>query len=169
VLRGSHSPRLVFVAENPSADDDLTGIPFSGARGELLDRMIGAMGLDPNADVAVILVTKCFAGDGDGGRASSPAQLAACSSYLHAQLALLAPKAVVALGEVAAVALVGGALGAPPRGEWKAYRGRLPVMPTLALSTFSESADARAKQAKKLVWDDLQKVMDHLGLPRKRQ
>lgn len=162
-LRGAANgtAKIVFVGEAPTADDNAAGIPFSGALGELLDRMIVAMGLDPATDAAVVTTTKCYA-----ERAPQAAELQACSPYLHEQLLALAPKAIVALGEGAATALVGAALGAPPRGEWKVYRSRTPVMPTLPLATFADAADPRAKQAKKLVWDDLQKVMDQLGLPR---
>lgn len=162
-LRGAATgtAKIVFVGEAPTADDDASGLPFSGPLGELLDRMIIAMGLDAATDAAVLTTTKCHS-----SRAPLPGELLACSPFLHEQLLALAPKAIVALGDAAATALVGAALGAPPRGEWKVYRSRTPVMPTLALTSFADPGDPRAKQAKKLVWDDLQKVMDQLGLPR---
>ncbi len=161
--RGSTSAELVFVGEGPGADEDASGIAFVGKAGQLLDRMVVAMGYDRD-DVYICNVVKCRP---PNNRKPEPAEIAACLPYLKEQLALLAPKAIVCLGATGVQALLGASTGITRlRGTWKLYGGRVPVMPT-----FHPAYLLRQPGKKRDVWNDLQQVMKRLGLepPAKRQ
>jgi uracil-DNA glycosylase family 4 len=160
--RGNPDARLCFVGEAPGADEDEQGLPFVGRAGQLLDRMIAAMGLDPARDVYVCNILKCRP---PGNRRPEPDEMAACFPYLHEQLALVRPRAIVALGNTAVGALLDTKLGITKlRGQWKLYRGVL-VMPTYHPSYLLRPSPQQI-EAKRQAWEDLQLVMKELGLER---
>jgi uracil-DNA glycosylase len=164
--RGNPEARLCFVGEGPGADEDAQGLPFVGRAGQLLDKMIQAMGLDPADGVYICNIVKCRP---PGNRRPEPPEIDACMPYLHEQLAVIEPKVIVALGNTAVAALVGTRLGITKvRGAWKLYRGRIPVMPTYHPSYLLRPS-AQQAEAKRQAWDDLQKVMKELGLPTARR
>lgn len=172
--RGNPSAKLCFVGEAPGADEDAQGLPFVGRAGQLLDKMIGAMGLDPERDVYVCNILKCRP---PGNRPPTPEETDTCFPYLHDQLANVDPKVIVALGNTAVAALLRTAGPTPTnarplgitklRGQWKLYRGRVLVMPTYHPSYLLRDSPQQA-QAKREAWMDLQKVMQELGLPPKK-
>lgn len=158
--RGNPDSRLCFVGEAPGADEDEQGSPFVGRAGQLLDKMIGAMGLDPAREVYVCNILKCRP---PGNRRPEPEEMAACFPYLNEQLALVRPRVIVALGNTAAAALLDTKLGITKlRGQWKLYRGIL-VMPTYHPSYLLRPSPQQV-EAKRQAWDDLQQVMKELGL-----
>ncbi len=162
--RGNPEAKLVFIGEAPGADEDESGLPFVGRAGQLLDKMIGAMGLDPAKDVYVCNIIKCRP---PGNRKPEPVEVETCIPYLHEQLDAIDPKAIVALGNTAVAALLGTKLGITKvRGQWKLYRGKVPVMPTYHPSYLLRPSPQQT-EAKKHAWEDLQAVMKELGLPRK--
>ncbi len=162
--RGNPEAKLCFVGEAPGADEDAQGLPFVGRAGQLLDKMIAAMGLDPDADVYVCNIIKCRP---PGNRRPEPSETEACIPYLHEQLAAVDPKVIVALGNTAVASLIGTTLGITKlRGEWKLYRGKILVMPTYHPSYLLRDSPQQA-QAKREAWADLQKVMKELGLAKK--
>jgi DNA polymerase len=153
---GNPNPRLLFVGEAPGADEDRLGRPFVGAAGQLLDRMIAAMGL-ARGDVFIANVLKCRP---PGNRAPLPAEVEACAPHLRAQIQLLAPEVICTLGNPATQTLLGVTEGIRRmRGRFSSYRGT-PVLPT-----FHPSYLLRTPADKRLAWDDLQQIMDRLGLP----
>lgn len=159
--RGNPNAKLVFVGEAPGADEDEQGLPFVGRAGQLLDKMIGAMGLDPDKDVYVCNIIKCRP---PGNRRPEPAEIEACIPFLHEQLAAIDPKVIVAMGNTAVSALLNTKLGITKlRGSWKLYKGRTPVMPTYHPSYLIRPS-AQQVEAKKQAWEDLQAVMKELGL-----
>jgi uracil-DNA glycosylase family 4 len=159
--RGNPEAKLCFVGEAPGADEDEQGLPFVGRAGQLLDRMIVAMGLDPAKDVYVCNIIKCRP---PGNRKPTPEESETCIPYLHEQLAAVAPKVFVAMGNTAVAALLGTKLGITKvRGEWKLYRGRVLLMPTYHPSYLLRPS-AQQPQAKREAWEDLQKVMKELGI-----
>jgi DNA polymerase len=159
--RGNPEAKVVFVGEAPGADEDEQGLPFVGRAGQLLDRMIVAMGLDPAKDVYVCNIIKCRP---PGNRKPTPEESETCIPYLHEQLAAVAPRVIVAMGNTAVAALLGTKLGITKvRGEWKLYRGRVLLMPTYHPSYLLRPS-AQQAQAKREAWEDLQKVMKELGL-----
>jgi len=161
--RGTGSSGLCFVGEGPGADEDEQGFPFVGAAGQLLDRMIEAMGLSRD-EVYVCNIVKCRP---PKNRKPEPEEMASCIPYLEEQLGLIAPQVVVALGATAVQGLLGTSEGITRlRGKWKLYRGRIPVMPT-----FHPAYLLRTPGAKREVWDDLQAVLRQMGraLPERRK
>lgn len=159
--RGNPEAAACFVGEGPGADEDAQGLPFVGRAGQLLDRMIGAMGLSPERDVYICNIVKCRP---PGNRRPEPAEIAACMPYLHEQLALVEPRVIVALGNTAVAALLDTKVGITKlRGEWKLYRGRTLVMPTYHPSYLLRPSPQQI-EAKRQAWQDLQLVMKELRL-----
>ncbi|MES1173709.1 MAG: uracil-DNA glycosylase [Myxococcales bacterium] len=153
--RGTGSSGVCFVGEGPGADEDAQGLPFVGKAGQLLDRMIEAMGLGRD-DVYVCNVVKCRPPD---NRKPEPDEMAACLPYLNEQLELIQPRVIVALGATAVQGLFGTTEGITRlRGKWKTYRGQIDVMPT-----FHPAYLLRTPAAKREVWDDLQDVLRKIG------
>lgn len=161
--RGNVEAKLCFVGEAPGADEDAQGLPFVGRAGQLLDRMIRAMGLDPAKDVYVCNIIKCRP---PGNRRPEPDEVEQCIPYLHEQLAHCDPRVIVALGNTAVASLLGTNLGITRvRGSWKLYAGKIPVMPTYHPSYLLRPSSTQA-EAKRQAWEDLQLVMKELGLSR---
>jgi DNA polymerase len=151
---GNSRAELVFVGEAPGADEDAQGVPFVGAAGQLLTRIIEAMGLRRD-DVYIANIIKCRP---PGNRNPQPDEIAACEPFLIAQLEIIAPKVICALGTFAAQTLL---KTKDPisrlRGRWHAYQG-IPLMPT-----FHPAYLLRNPGEKKVVWADVQSVMTKLG------
>lgn len=161
--RGNPEAQLCFVGEAPGVDEDEQGLPFVGKAGQLLDKMIQAMGLDPAKDVYVCNIIKCRP---PANRKPEPDEVVTCIPYLHEQLALVQPKVIVALGNTSVAALLGSKLGITKvRGSWKLYRGKIPVMPTYHPSYLLRQGPTQS-EAKREAWEDLQTVMKELGLSR---
>lgn len=155
--RGTGSSGIAFVGEGPGADEDAQGDPFVGKAGQLLDRMIEAMGFDRD-QVYVANIVKCRPPD---NRKPTPDEMAACMPFLEQQLDLVQPQVIVALGATAVQGLLGTSEGITRlRGRWKLYRGRIAVMPT-----FHPAYLLRTPSAKREVWNDLQAVLRQMGLP----
>ncbi len=159
---GDPNASLVFVGEAPGADEDRTGEPFVGAAGQLLDRMIGAMGLS-RSEIYIANIIKCRP---PANRNPEADEIASCEPFLKKQLGAIAPQVIVCLGKFAAQTLLQSTAPVSSlRGQWKTYQG-IPLMPT-----FHPAYLLRTPEAKRVVWDDLKEVMarmDELGLPRRR-
>jgi DNA polymerase len=152
--RGTGSSGLVFVGEGPGEEEDRQGQPFVGAAGQLLDRMIAAMQLGRD-EVYVCNIVKCRP---PNNRKPEPEEMARCMPFLAEQLELIAPRVIVALGATAVQGLLGATGGITRlRGQWKLYRGKIPVMPT-----FHPAYLLRTPNAKRDVWRDLQEVLRQL-------
>jgi DNA polymerase len=154
---GSPDAKIMFIGEAPGADEDAQGVPFVGRAGQLLTRMIeDGMGL-PRKSVYIANVLKCRPPD---NRNPEPDEIASCRGYLEAQIDLVKPEVVVALGKFAAQFLLQTEEGIMRlRGRWGTYRG-IPVMPT-----FHPSFLLRQPAQKKEAWEDLLKVLAKVGLP----
>jgi DNA polymerase len=152
---GSLQAELLFVGEGPGADEDAQGRPFVGAAGQLLDKMIAAMGFR-REDVFIANVVKCRP---PGNRNPETDEVAACVGYLHRQIAALKPRIICTLGNVPLRALFG-----PEQPGITRSRGRkllwhgTPVIPT-----FHPSYLLRNEQAKKPAWEDLCLVLREMG------
>ncbi|MFL5351308.1 uracil-DNA glycosylase [Archangium sp.] len=156
IVFGSGNPRaeLVFVGEGPGADEDAQGVPFVGAAGQLLTKMIEAMGFRRD-DVYICNVVKCRP---PNNRNPEPDEVAACEPFLRAQLQALQPKAIVALGKFAAQTLLRDSTPITKmRGNWREYEG-VKLMPT-----FHPAYLLRQPAEKKKAWEDLQQVMKFFG------
>ncbi len=153
---GDPSAKLVFVGEGPGADEDTQGEPFVGKAGQLLTKMIEAMGYQ-RSDVYIANVVKCRP---PNNRDPEPDEVAACEPFLVAQLGAIAPQVIVTLGKHAAQTILRDPASSITklRGKWREYQG-IKVMPT-----FHPSYLLRDPSQKKWVWQDLQEVMKVLGL-----
>jgi len=153
---GKISPLVMFVGEAPGAEEDATGRPFVGQAGQLLTKMINAMGL-AREDCYIGNVVKCRP---PGNATPSFEQITACLPYLNKQITLVKPKVIVALGATACSALLGrrGAQVGTFRGRWHEYMG-IPV-----LVTYHPAALLRTETLKKFAWQDLKMVIARLGL-----
>jgi DNA polymerase len=146
---GNPEAHLVFVGEAPGADEDARGEPFVGAAGQLLTRMIAAMGY-AREDVYILNVLKCRP---PNNRPPEPDEVASCEPFLKQQLAALRPSMIVALGKFAAQALCGEKTPITRlRGNVRSYQG-IPVMPT-----YHPAYLLRTPEAKREAWSDLQAV-----------
>jgi DNA polymerase len=153
--RGTGVAGLCFVGEGPGADEDAQGYPFVGKAGQLLDRMIAAMGFERD-DVYVANITKCRP---PNNRKPEPDEMAACVGFLERQLEIIQPEVIVALGATAVQGLLGTTEGITRlRGKWKLYKGKIAVMPT-----FHPAYLLRTPGAKREVWNDLQAVLRQMG------
>jgi len=151
--RGSETASIAFVGEGPGYHEDQQGAPFVGKAGQLLDRMVAAMGYDRD-EVYVCNVVKCRPPE---NRTPLPPEADACRPFLEGQLATVAPDVIVALGKCAAEHLGCVPESGPWRGRWGSYRG-VPVMPT-----YHPAFLLRNPAMKRPVWEDLQAVLARLG------
>jgi uracil-DNA glycosylase len=158
--RGPEKADLMVIGEAPGADEDAQGVPFVGKAGQLLDRMLTAMGIEPTA-VYVCNIIKCRP---PGNRRPLPEEISQCMPYLRTQIEAVQPRVMIAMGNTAIGSLLGANAGVSRvRGQWKLYRGKIPVMPTFHPS-YLLRVSPEQQEAKKQVWQDLQLVMKELGL-----
>jgi len=157
IVFGVGNPRaeLMFIGEAPGADEDEQGEPFVGRAGQLLNNMIKAMGLS-REEIYIANIIKCRP---PGNRTPERDECDTCSPFLMRQIEVIGPKAIVALGAVAAKTLL--AINAPMsqlRGQWYDFRG------TKLAVTYHPAFLLRDPRQKKETWKDLQMVMKELGL-----
>ena len=147
--RGNPLSDLCFIGEGPGADEDREGLPFVGKAGELLDKMIGAMGYKRD-DVYICNIVKCRP---PGNRNPEPDEVAACEPFLFQQIAIVQPRVIVALGKFAAQCLLRTAEPITRlRGREFEYRG------ATLIPTFHPAYLLRNPPAKREVWEDMKKV-----------
>jgi uracil-DNA glycosylase family 4 len=155
VVFGSGNPNadLMLIGEGPGAEEDRQGLPFVGPAGELLTRIIQAIEMR-REDVYIANVVKCRP---PGNRDPEPDEAAACRGYLEKQIELVQPRIIVALGKVAAQALLGNdsPIGRM-RGQWFQVKG----IPTMV--TYHPAALLRNSALKRPTWEDMQQVRDRL-------
>jgi uracil-DNA glycosylase len=146
---GGAAVPLVFVGEAPGAEEDRQGVPFVGRAGELLTRIVEAIGLKRD-QVYICNVLKCRP---PGNRDPHPEEVATCSPFLTRQLALLKPKVICTLGRHSTLQLTGqsGAMK-NMRGQVFEYGG------AKVIPTYHPAALLRNPALKPLVWEDVQKV-----------
>jgi uracil-DNA glycosylase len=153
---GNPKARLVFVGEGPGAEEDNQGIPFVGAAGQLLTKMIAAMGYSRD-EVYICNVVKCRP---PGNRNPEPDEIEACQPFLEAQLNAIRPSVIIGLGKFAAQTLLRTNTSITRlRGQWREYVG-IPLMPT-----FHPAYLLRNPAEKKAAWTDLQAVMARFPKP----
>ena len=157
---GHPHARLVFVGEAPGMDEDLTGKPFVGQAGKLLTNIIRAMGLTRD-EVYICNIIKCHP---PRNRDPERDEIEMCLPFLEAQLSLIQPEIICAIGRISAQSLVREDFKITrERGQWQSFRG-IPLMPT-----YHPAYLLRYPQAKKAVWEDMQKIMKKLGLKDPRE
>jgi len=156
---GNEAAPLMFIGEAPGADEDRTGEPFVGKAGQLLDKMITAMGWSRQC-VYIANILKCRP---PNNRNPESDEVDACFPFLRKQIAAVAPRLIVTLGKPAAQTLLGSdAPISALRGRFHDYGG-IPLMPT-----FHPAFLLRQPERKRDAWSDLKQVMvelSRLGIP----
>ena len=153
---GSAEAELVFVGEAPGTEDDAAGKTFLGPSGQLLTKMIEALGLSRD-QVFLLNLVKCRPPE---NRNPDPSEIEACFPYFLGQLDLLKPKVVVALGQFTSQILLKTKTPITElRGNFYDYRGNMKLMPT-----FHPEYLLRSPGSKKSAWEDLKKVAAEIGI-----
>jgi DNA polymerase len=151
---GSARARLLFIGEGPGEEEDLQGLPFVGAAGQLLNNLLGKLGLR-REEVYIANVVKCRP---PGNREPEADETEQCLPFLRQQIEAIKPRVIVTLGRVATQAL----LGTPApltrlRGQWQKYRE------TRVMPTFHPSYLLRFPKERHKTWEDMQQVMEYLA------
>lgn len=155
---GSAEAKLMFIGEGPGFEEDQQGRPFVGKAGQLLTKMIQAMGLKREA-IYIANIVKCRPPE---NRNPFNDEIQSCIPYVKRQIELIKPEVIICLGSVATKALLNSTQSiSRMRGVFVKYNN-IPVMPT-----FHPAYLLRNEKMKKPAWEDLQQVMTHLGLPGK--
>ncbi len=149
------TPDILFIGEAPGADEDRQGLAFVGRAGQLLTKMIVAMGY-AREDVFIANICKCRP---PNNRPPTPDEMAACLPFLKEQIRILRPRTIVAMGNTAILGLLGQAGISRLRGIWTTFEG-IPLMPT-----YHPAYLLRFPTVKRDAWNDLKKVLKHLGRP----
>lgn len=153
---GNPDARLLFIGEAPGAEEDIQARPFVGRSGQLLTKIIAAMGLK-REEVYIANILKCRP---PGNRDPHPHEIEGCIHYLFMQLDIIAPEMIVVLGRVAGITLFGKDFSiTKERGKKLEFRG-IPVIPT-----FHPAYLLMNPKAKKLTWEDMKSVLAELKLP----
>jgi len=161
---GSPDAAVMFVGEAPGADEDKQGEPFVGRAGELLTKIINAMGLSRD-DVYIANVLKCrpdMPPNTPGNRPPTPLEMQRCLPYLREQIAIIQPRVLVALGKTAMAGLTGTDESmSAMRGRWFSFEN-IPLLPTYHPSYLLRNG---SNIEKRKVWEDMLLVMEKLGMP----
>jgi DNA polymerase len=161
---GDIQARLMFVGEAPGMDEDARGEPFVGAAGQLLTRIIKAMGFTRET-VYIANILKCrpdTPGQSSGNRKPTPEEMRTCLPWLLEQIDLVRPEVMVALGATAVEGLLGKGEGISKlRGRFQTFHD-VPVMPTFHPSYLLRN---QAVTEKRKVWEDMMQVLEKLGAP----
>ncbi len=155
--RGRDGARVMFIGEAPGRDEDLQGKPFVGRAGQLLDRMLGAIGLGEDD----VYITNTVYWRPPGNRTPTPEEVEACAPFLARQIELNAPQVLVLLGNAAAQSLLGLNEGIMRlRGKWLIYASG--DREIAALATLHPAYLLRNPEAKRLAWRDMLALKERL-------
>jgi uracil-DNA glycosylase len=156
---GMAHPDIMFIGEAPGADEDLQGRPFVGRAGQLLTKMIEAMGYNRN-EVFIGNILKCRP---PGNRTPNGDEMAICIPFLEKQIELVRPRVIVTLGKTALQGLLNRSVAITRiRGTWQKYKG-FDLMPTYHPSYLLRPPLVQQRERKKETWDDLKEVLKFLG------
>ncbi len=162
-IDGNPEARVLLIGEAPGREEDLQGKPFVGRSGQLLDRMLAAIGMDRHADdpEKAVLITNVIFWRPPGNRKPTEAETLMCMPFVERTIALMRPRLIVCLGATPAQRLIGTSEGILRlRGRWTSITagdGTIPVMPTLHPAYL-----LRQPAQKRLAWRDLLAVREHL-------
>jgi len=152
---GNPKADIMLIGEGPGRDEDLKGEPFVGRAGQLLTKIIQAMGIE-RKDVYIANIVKCRPPNNRNPEAD---EMTTCSPFLYRQIAAIQPKVLIAMGNIAIQTLLQTKTGITRlRGQFHELAG-IPLMPT-----FHPAFLLRNPNKKKEVWEDIQKVMKKLGM-----
>jgi DNA polymerase len=161
VYRGHAQAPLMVIGEGPGQEEDAQGLPFVGRAGKLLDRMLGAAGLDGR-----VLITNTVFWRPPGNRTPSPAEQAICAPFLERIITLVQPKMLLLVGGASAKSLLKREEGILSlRGRWFEWRSADGALELPALPTLHPAFLLRQPGAKKRAWADLLTLTERLDRP----
>ena len=157
----------MVIGEGPGETEDLLGRPFVGRAGQLLDKMLGGIGL-AREDVYICNTVKCRpttpSAKGPKNRAPEPTEMANCRPYLDEQIDIIQPMAILALGAPAAKSFLGRDFQITKmRGRWYEGPNGIPLMVTFHPAYILRQTGGELGAVKRLVWNDLKQVRDKLA------
>ncbi|MFH1777999.1 MAG: uracil-DNA glycosylase [Candidatus Omnitrophota bacterium] len=154
---GELDAKIMFIGEAPGFEEDIQARPFVGAAGKLLDKIINAIGLERGQ----VYIANCLKCRPPGNRNPNDLEITMCYPYLWSQIEIIRPKIICALGKFAAQTLMASCeLISNLRGKISDFHG-IPI-----IATYHPAYLLRNPRDKKLVWDDMQKVMQIMGMPK---
>jgi uracil-DNA glycosylase family 4 len=162
---GNPGARIMFVGEAPGADEDRQGKPFVGVSGQLLDKMLAAIGLDRHAEdvTKAFYITNIVFWRPPGNRNPTTNEIAACLPFLERHIELVQPDILVALGGPSAKTLLGRAEGITRlRGVWHPYSAPRLAAPIDTMALFHPAYLLRSPAHKREAWRDLLAIRDRI-------
>ncbi|PLS69760.1 MAG: uracil-DNA glycosylase [Cyanobacteria bacterium M5B4] len=159
VERGNREAKIMIIGEGPGQNEDEQGIPFVGKAGQLLDKILTSVQLNPDRDVYICNVVKCRP---PGNRVPTDEEMNSCKSYLLEQIRLVNPSIILLTGATAVRAITGDKRGITKiRGTWTEWEGRW-VMPIFHPAYLLRNQSREPGSPKWLMWQDIQKVKQKL-------
>ncbi|MDX2270498.1 MAG: uracil-DNA glycosylase [Cyanobacteriota bacterium] len=155
IQRGNPEAGILIIGEGPGENEDLQGIPFVGKSGQLLDKILQSVELDPEQDVYICNVVKCRPPQ---NRVPTPTEMDACRPYLLEQIRLVNPQIILLTGATSVRSLLGDKRGITKiRGEWMQWQERW-VMPIFHPAYLLRNPSRTPGSPKWLMWQDIQQV-----------
>ncbi len=159
VERGNRNAPIMVIGEGPGQNEDEQGIPFVGKAGQLLDKILASVNLNPDRDVYICNVVKCRP---PGNRVPTDEEMETCKPYLLAQIRFVNPKIILLTGATAVRAITGDKRGITKiRGTWLKWEGRW-VMPIFHPAYLLRNQSREPGSPKWLMWQDIQIVKQKL-------
>ncbi len=158
---GNPDTKLLLIGEAPGADEDMSGIPFCGMSGKVLDKVLGSVGLDRETG---FYITNTIFWRPPGNRKPTPEELAICAPFLEKHVALVDPKVIVLVGATAMQAILqDNSPMTKMRGQFYEYKNDYMSAPTKVMVTYHPSYLMRAGLNKRLAWEDMLALEDFLA------
>lgn len=156
VSRGNSEAKLMIIGEGPGQQEDLTGLPFVGKAGQLLDKILASASIDKDRDVYICNVVKCRP---PGNRVPEPAEVEKCRPFLDAQISIIKPKLILLAGGTALQAVL---KSKDPisrvRGKWFPHQSGAKVMPVFHPSYLLRNDSREVGSPKWHMWQDIKEV-----------
>ncbi|HJN60769.1 MAG TPA: uracil-DNA glycosylase [Alphaproteobacteria bacterium] len=157
---GNEAAALMVIGEAPGAEEDRRGLPFVGPAGQLLDRMLAAIGLDRSG----VYISNILPWRPPGNRSPTSEEIALCQPFVERQIVLVQPRVLILVGVISAKALLGKREGITRlRGTWREFTPPGTEQPIATMATFHPAYLLRQPSAKREVWRDLLAVQKKLG------
>jgi DNA polymerase len=155
VERGDRKAKILIIGEAPGEQEDLSGLPFVGKSGQLLDKILESVGFDTTKDVYICNTVKCRP---PNNRVPTEAEMATCKPYLLEQIRLIDPKIILLTGATSLKSIMGEKRGISKiRGQWLEWEGRL-VMPIFHPSYLLRNQSREQGSPKWLTWQDVKAI-----------
>ncbi len=157
VERGDRRAKILIIGEAPGEQEDLSGLPFVGKSGQLLDKILESVGFDTNKDVYICNTVKCRP---PNNRVPTEIEINTCKPYLLEQIRLIDPKIILLTGATSLKSIMGEKRGISKiRGQWLEWEGRL-VMPIFHPSYLLRNQSREEGSPKWLTWQDVKAIKE---------